>query len=44
MSAIMDDEFGDIRLSVSKICAEFGHDYWRALDKDKAYPLSLIHI
>ena len=39
----MEDEFADIRLSVSKICAEFDHDYWRKLDQEKAYPEAFVN-
>ena len=32
----------DIRDGVAKLCANFGGDYWRRLDRDMAYPLEFV--
>lgn len=32
------DEIGQIRDSVRRLCAGFGGEYWRKLDRDNAYP------
>ncbi|HEY2446730.1 MAG TPA: acyl-CoA dehydrogenase family protein [Rhizomicrobium sp.] len=33
-----EDSFRDIRESVRRLCARFPGPYWRALDRDRAYP------
>jgi acyl-CoA dehydrogenase len=33
-----DDAFADIRAAVAKLCADFPGAYWRAKDRDRAYP------
>lgn len=32
----------EIRASVRKLCAEFPGEYWRALDRDRAYPADFV--
>jgi alkylation response protein AidB-like acyl-CoA dehydrogenase len=34
--------YPDIREAVSKLCAQFGGDYWRDLDKRSAYPTEFV--
>src|SRR5476649_1581578 len=36
------DEFADIRASVRALCAKFPGDYWRALDRERAYPTEFV--
>ncbi|MGE0565326.1 MAG: acyl-CoA dehydrogenase family protein [Pseudolabrys sp.] len=36
------DEFAPIRESVRALCAKFPGDYWRALDRDRAYPAEFV--
>lgn len=36
------DEYGDIRESVRALCAKFPGDYWRALDRERAYPTEFV--
>ena len=36
------DEFADIRESVRALCAKFPGDYWRALDRERAYPTAFV--
>ena len=49
------EQYEDIREAVARLCAGFPGEYWRALDREMAYPtdfvqtltdegLSLIHI
>jgi acyl-CoA dehydrogenase len=32
----------DIRMAVRKLCSKFAGDYWRALDRDMAYPTAFV--
>src|SRR5262245_29846760 len=36
------DEFADIREAVRALCAKFPGEYWRALDRDRAYPTEFV--
>jgi acyl-CoA dehydrogenase len=36
------DEFADIREGVRALCAKFPGEYWRALDRDRAYPTEFV--
>jgi acyl-CoA dehydrogenase len=36
------DEFADIRSSVRALCAKFPGEYWRGLDRDRAYPSAFV--
>src|SRR6202158_1149548 len=36
------DEFADIRESVRALCAKFPGEYWRALDRERAYPAEFV--
>ncbi|MGP8121913.1 MAG: acyl-CoA dehydrogenase family protein [Xanthobacteraceae bacterium] len=36
------DEFKDIREAVAKLCGQFPGDYWRALDREMAYPAAFV--
>src|SRR5512135_2690490 len=36
------DEFADIRASVRALCAKFPGAYWRALDRERAYPTEFV--
>jgi alkylation response protein AidB-like acyl-CoA dehydrogenase len=36
------DEFTDIRASVRALCAKFPGEYWRALDRERAYPTEFV--
>ncbi len=36
------DEFADIRSSVRALCAKFPGEYWRGLDRDRAYPTAFV--
>jgi alkylation response protein AidB-like acyl-CoA dehydrogenase len=38
MSDAGDDDYGAIRGEVARLCAKFPGDYWRAKDRDRAYP------
>ena len=38
----MDEELGDIRDAVAKLCARFPGEYWRALDRRRAYPQEFV--
>ena len=37
-----DDDFADIRASVRALCAKFPGEYWRALDRERAYPAEFV--
>ena len=39
---ISDDDLAQIRESVRALCAEFPGDYWRALDRERAYPAAFV--
>ena len=36
------DPFADIRGGVRRLCARFPGDYWRALDRERAYPTDFV--
>src|SRR6187401_3194332 len=36
------DEFADIRTSVRALCAKFPGEYWRVLDRERAYPTEFV--
>ena len=36
------DEFADIREAVRALCAKFPGEYWRALDRERAYPTEFV--
>ena len=36
------DEFADIRDGVRALCAKFPGEYWRALDRERAYPTEFV--
>jgi alkylation response protein AidB-like acyl-CoA dehydrogenase len=36
------DEFADIRESVRALCAKFPGEYWRGLDRERAYPSAFV--
>ena len=36
------DELADIRASVRALCAKFPGEYWRGLDRDRAYPTEFV--
>ena len=36
------DEFADVREGVRALCAKFPGEYWRALDRDRAYPTEFV--
>jgi hypothetical protein len=36
------DEFTDIRESVRALCAKFSGEYWRGLDRERAYPTEFV--
>jgi acyl-CoA dehydrogenase len=36
------DEFSDIRESVRALCGKFPGEYWRALDRERAYPTDFV--
>lgn len=35
-------DWADIRAAVAKLCGDFPGDYWRAKDKDSAYPVEFV--
>ena len=37
------DQFADIRESVRALCAKFPGEYWRALDRERAYPTEFVN-
>jgi acyl-CoA dehydrogenase len=37
-----DDQHGDIRVEVRKLCAAFPGEYWRKVDRDRAYPAEFV--
>jgi acyl-CoA dehydrogenase len=37
-----EDEFSDIRAGVRALCAKFPGEYWRALDRERAYPTEFV--
>jgi alkylation response protein AidB-like acyl-CoA dehydrogenase len=42
MTAGQDDEIAQIRDSVRALCAGFPGEYWRELDRDRAYPTAFV--
>jgi acyl-CoA dehydrogenase len=36
------DEFADIRANVGTLCGKFPGEYWRALDRERAYPTEFV--
>ena len=36
------DEYADVRAGVRALCAKFPGDYWRALDRERAYPTEFV--
>jgi acyl-CoA dehydrogenase len=40
--ALTDESFPEIRESVRKLCARFPGEYWRALDRERAYPTDFV--
>src|SRR5674476_1037846 len=36
------EEFADIREQVAALCAKFPGEYWRALDRERAYPTEFV--
>jgi hypothetical protein len=36
------EEFSDVREGVRSLCAKFPGEYWRALDRDRAYPTEFV--
>src|ERR1700690_813941 len=36
------DQFADIREQVAALCAKFPGEYWRALDRERAYPTDFV--
>ena len=37
-----DDGLADIRAGARALCAKFPGEYWRALDREKAYPTDFV--
>ncbi|HRE44025.1 MAG TPA: acyl-CoA dehydrogenase family protein [Terricaulis sp.] len=42
MAEPADTAFADIRASVRRLCEKFPGEYWRALDRDRAYPTEFV--
>ncbi len=42
MPSSNDETFPEIRESVRRLCARFPGDYWRALDRERAYPTDFV--
>jgi acyl-CoA dehydrogenase len=38
----MDNEYSEIQDAVRRLCEEFPGEYWRALDRDRAYPTEFV--
>ena len=36
------DDYSDIRQAVRKLCLDFSADYWRGLDRERAYPTEFV--
>ena len=36
------DEFAEVRDGVRALCSKFPGEYWRALDRDRAYPTEFV--
>jgi acyl-CoA dehydrogenase len=39
---VMAEDYTDIRDAVGKLCAQFPGEYWRALDRERAYPTEFV--
>ena len=37
-----EDEFSDVRAGVRALCAKFPGEYWRSLDRERAYPTEFV--
>ena len=37
------DDYADIRESVRALCARFPNEYWRDLDRERAYPTAFVN-
>jgi acyl-CoA dehydrogenase len=37
-----EDEYSDVRAGVRALCAKFPGEYWRALDRERAYPTEFV--
>jgi acyl-CoA dehydrogenase len=37
-----EDEYSDVRAAVRALCAKFPGEYWRALDRERAYPTEFV--
>jgi acyl-CoA dehydrogenase len=37
-----DDAYADVRASVRDLCAKFAGEYWRELDRERAYPTAFV--
>ncbi len=42
MTKADNDDYADIRSSVRALCARFPGEYWRALDRERAYPTQFV--
>src|SRR5688572_1081639 len=42
MTEQTDGDYADIREAVAKLCAQFPGEYWRALDRERAYPADFV--
>jgi len=38
----MSDQYADLRDAIAKLCAKYPGSYWRALDRDMAYPTEFV--
>jgi alkylation response protein AidB-like acyl-CoA dehydrogenase len=38
----MSENFADIRDAVAKLCAKYPGEYWRELDRERAYPIAFV--
>jgi acyl-CoA dehydrogenase len=38
----MSENFADIREAVAKLCAKYPGEYWRELDRERAYPIAFV--
>lgn len=39
----MTQDYSDLRAAVTKLCAKYPGEYWRALDRDMAYPTEFVN-
>ncbi|HEY5607525.1 MAG TPA: acyl-CoA dehydrogenase family protein [Alphaproteobacteria bacterium] len=42
MTEHTEGDYADIREAVAKLCAQFPGEYWRALDRERAYPAEFV--